>query len=420
MSIRLPAVDLTAASVGSTGQVTLPQPKVQVGEIAHLRLYNESGCGLTVAFSNGHTEAIPAGAWPMFEIEPEVQTYTWTVTYILPNAPVALLEAVYYFPYEGVPPTPALGNSPIGITGGVQTSSVQTLSNEGNAANTLVMDLGDTGNTNLFTLYTDGHNLWKVDQAGVIHQVLKIQVSGNPLQLGQIGDITEVLGNLTVDGTQIVTGDATFNGAGSSLSTAHDAAISGSLKTNSIRDNTNGNLALDLSVGTGAVTLPQLLTATGQITGAAAQNLILNAVTGKQVEFDVNNAQVGHIDGGGLAFSSKKLFDGSSNNLADWTAAGFFMKGNPLSNGKFQYQADGSHTDWTFSANHGGSFTSVVGQTTVTHGLTQFGAAATPDTVLINDTSGGSMTADASSINSTTFVCAAGQAHAATFWAFKF
>lgn len=442
MSIQLPTIDFTGLSVGATGKVQIPQPKVQVGELGHLRLYNESGAGLDIVFSNGHGETVPAGAWPMFEIEPETQTFTWIITYVLPNAPVATMKMVYYFPYEGVPPTPALGNSPIGITGGVSTSSVQTLSNETNPANQLVLDVGDTGNVNLYTLYTDGHALWKVDASGVLHQVLKVNTAANFLQLGQAGDITEVLGaltvdqttiltgvltaaaanilgtlgnlthilgNLTVDGTQIFTGDATFNGAGSSISTAHDAAVSGSVKTNSIRDNTNGNLAIDLSAATGAVTLPQLLTATGQITGGALLNLILNAVTGKQIEFDINNVQVGHIDGGGLAFTSKKLFDGSANNLLDWSAiSGTFLKGNPAAPNKFQYQADGANTDFAITALTIVSFNTVNGTTAaLAHNMKVQGVSTAPTAIVAigftSAVSGTNATIGISEVGATTF-----------------
>lgn len=236
MSIQLPTIDLSTAIVGSTGNVVLPQPKVQVGELGHLRLYNESGCGLDILFNNGHGEVIPAGAWPMFEIEPEVLSYTWKVTYVLPNAPVSTMKGVYYFPYEGVPPTPALGNSPIGVTGNVSTSSVQTLSNELGAANTQVIDIGDAALANLWRIFTD-HFTIKVDQSSVAHTVLTGATSGNPLQLGQVGDITEVLGNLTIDGMSIHTGASTFTGtdthngliAPANAGTAHAGSVGGTL-----------------------------------------------------------------------------------------------------------------------------------------------------------------------------------------------
>lgn len=429
MSIRLPSVDLSTASVGTSGLVHLPEPKVQVGELAHLRLYNESGCGVSIAFSNGHTEAIPAGAWPMFEIEPEVQTYTWTVTYVLPNAAVAILEGVYYFPNEGVPPTPALGNSPIGITGGVTTSSVQTLSNEGNASNTLVIDMGDTGNANLFTLYTDGHSIWKVDQSGVLHQVMKVQVSGNPLQLGQAGDITEVLGQLIVD--QAVTLAAT------SLLTH----VLGTLKVDGhIGNNTNPNATIMQTVGIDADTTKGIvmfrhsntqsanllelqdelfnvlvafsaagILTLGQINGPSAANLILNAVTGQNVTIQVNGSEVFHVDGGGLAFSSKKLFDSSANNLADWSAAGLFLKGNPANQGKFQYQADGTNSDFTISAI---SKFSGVGNGTFAHGLKVAGAGVTPDIVIPVQNVAGSQTFGYSALGATNVTITTGAGNA--------
>lgn len=192
MSVNLPTINLAGLVAGATGTVLLPQPKVLVGELAHLRLYNESGSGLTIKFNNGHEETIPAGAWPMLEIEPEVVQFVWTVTYVLPNAPVTLVSMVYYFPYEGVPPTPALGNSPIGVTGGVSTTS-NALSNEGAGDGTEIIDLGTESNNKMLDIFND-HFIWSVEQADIAHQVLKGQTAGNPLQIGQAGDTTEVLG----------------------------------------------------------------------------------------------------------------------------------------------------------------------------------------------------------------------------------
>jgi hypothetical protein len=375
MSIRLVPIDLTGASVGTTGQVQIPQPKVQVGEVGHLRLYNESGCGITVTFSNGHSEVIPAGAWPMFEVEPEVQTYTWLVNYVLPNAPVAVLESVYYFPYEGVPPTPALGNSPIGITGGVSTSSVQTLSNETNAANTLVIDIGDTGNVNLLTLYTDGHTLWKVDQSGVLHQVLKVQVSGNPLQLGQAGDIIEFLGSLLAPNNVAYQGKDTF-GVTQEL----------------------------LKVGSNNFTLVKATSVNSEIRFVDQTGNLLawfNAAGGgvQNAAFTVTGSF--EVDAGGLNFSSKKLFDGSANNLADWSAlgGGLFLKGNPAVNGKFHYQGNGANDDFSIAAI---SKFNGTGSGNFSHGLQQFGAAVTPDIIIPVQSVAGSQTMGYNTLNSTT------------------
>lgn len=98
----------------------------------------------------------------------------------------------------------------------VATSTVGTsiLSNEGNPTNTEVIDIGTNSISRLVDIFND-HFLWSVQQSGVAHQVLKGQTAGNPLQIGQLNDISEVLGALTVDqdvtivGTQTVTAGAT-------------------------------------------------------------------------------------------------------------------------------------------------------------------------------------------------------------------
>lgn len=115
----------------------------------------------------------------------------------------------------------------VNIGGTVNTSSINALSNEGGPANVLVIDIGDAAFSQLLTIFSDGHSTWSVDQSGTKHQVLNIQTSGNPLQIGQAGDITECLGAFTIDqngvvtGTLTVTGDATFNGALPSITALH-------------------------------------------------------------------------------------------------------------------------------------------------------------------------------------------------------
>lgn len=88
------------------------------------------------------------------------------------------------------------------IPNNVNTVGTNTLSNEGNPANTLVIDIGDVNISELIKLFTDHFSI-AVDQAGVKHVVLQGQTSGNPLVVGQAGDNTEVAGNLAID--QILT-----------------------------------------------------------------------------------------------------------------------------------------------------------------------------------------------------------------------
>jgi hypothetical protein len=118
-----------------------------------------------------------------------------------------VVNITVYFTTDNVPP----GTFPVAIPVQVvqaKVTGIQTLSNENQTTGTLVVDIGPSGNNQVVAIFND-HFLWSVVQSGVAHQVLKGQTSGNPLQIGQSGDITEVLGKLTVDGTSILTGAVT-------------------------------------------------------------------------------------------------------------------------------------------------------------------------------------------------------------------
>lgn len=153
MSTPLTAINLTTAVVGTVGTVAWTRDDVQAGGsvglgrgVAHIRLYNESGCGLLLRFASGGVgERIPAGAWPTLEIPAGCLSLSYTVEYVLTGAPVSLLLPIVYQPGETVPETPVLGNSPIGIGGTVNTSSVNEVINDGNAAPTHVLEATPSG-----------------------------------------------------------------------------------------------------------------------------------------------------------------------------------------------------------------------------------------------------------------------------------
>lgn len=246
MSSKLKPLDLTSQAIGFSGTIDFSQfmkfDPMNLQNAANIWLFNESGAGLDIKFlQSGNAHYLPAGGWGFFAVAPNDAQVQATITYLLPNPPVSQLNAIYYAPGEPLPQSFTLGNSPIGIGGTVNTSGVNTLSNESNAANTLVVDVGTSGNNNLLDIFND-HFIWKVLQGINPHTVLQGQSAGNPLLIGQAGDISEVLGKLTVDqlltaaaglsisanglsvvggettdtlsvtGTSTLTGDATFNG----------------------------------------------------------------------------------------------------------------------------------------------------------------------------------------------------------------
>lgn len=230
MSIALPVISLAGAVVGSTGTITLQNvgytaDPSHYNSPATLQIYNDSGAGLMVTTINeGHSLYVPAGGWRAVTLTPGESGVSWVVVYLIPNAPIASLLAIYYAPNEQVDEVGTLGNSPIGGAIQASTSLTSTLSNEGNPSPTLVIDIGDLNFTDLFTLFNDGSCIWYVDQTGVKHLAIRVNNVGTPLQLGQAGDTSEVMGQLKIDqllsailGASITGGSIilTGNGAGS-------------------------------------------------------------------------------------------------------------------------------------------------------------------------------------------------------------
>lgn len=205
MSISLPTVNLTGLAVGATGNVTFPAIAAVARpghpqEVPHLQIFNDSGHGLQVTTKVGGSKfSLPAGAWRTIAIKPNETEIDFVVVYVLPSPPVDLLLVDLYLQGETPPDSGTLGNSPVGIGGTVATSSSSTLSNEGNATNTLVIDAGPTTPGQVLSIFND-HFVWSVVQTAVAHQVLKGNTAGTPLQIGQAGDITEILGSLQLDG----------------------------------------------------------------------------------------------------------------------------------------------------------------------------------------------------------------------------
>lgn len=203
MSINLGNVDLTGLPVGSTGTIKIPNVSLNnpggTEVSSYLMLFNESGCGLNLDFSDGETAFAPAGSWPRFELHaPPVSQVKWRIDYLLPNPPVSKLIPIFYYPGEPLDSVPTLGNSPIGI-GGIVSTAINVLSNEGNSSTTLVIDIGQVGHTLLLTINSDGSCLWSVLQSGVVHNIFAINNAGTPLQIGQTGDFAEFIGKLAVD-----------------------------------------------------------------------------------------------------------------------------------------------------------------------------------------------------------------------------
>jgi len=167
---------------------------------------------------------------------------------------------------------------PIAVTGAKAVAS--SIQNDGNVAATQWLEITPSGQGSSAIVSTvDGQLTWKVVQAGVYHQIFKAQSSNNPLQLGQAGDITEILGQLTVDQLTTLVGNLIANG-GMNIST--------------IRDNTTG--ATQVTLLTAGITITNPLNAVLKSLGGGHTltdwNIGFNAIvtTGTVISHGIKNA----------------------------------------------------------------------------------------------------------------------------------
>jgi len=311
MSQAIPQTDMSNLTVGATGNINMPSVTSDKGYT--LILFNESGCGLKIQFlTSGDSDNVPAGAWRTYTLSAAEERITWTVIYVLPGAPVSLLLGTIYLPGEKVPAIGTLGNSPIGIGGSVSTSGVQTLSNESSVLGSKVIDIGTLTIGDLLDIFND-HFLWKVQQSGVAHQVLAGNTSGNPLQIGQAGDISEVVGqllidqllhaagNLQVDGTSTLTGDVTQPGNLTSGAVGKLLHALGALTVDGASTLTGdvtqpGNLTSGavgkLLHALGGLTVDQIATFTGAIKPNIAPTTINGATAGSMSMYPVEQGTI--------------------------------------------------------------------------------------------------------------------------------
>jgi hypothetical protein len=185
MSVNLPPQDLSSVVVGSTGTIELKAVN-RAGTIPHRKyptvvFLNESGVGLSVNFQGSNRQMVlPAGVWskpiPVYNNDNSID---WTALYILPNSPVAILYTIFYDASEVPLEIAALGNSPIGISGNVATSNIQSLTNDGNPAPTQIIESTPSGQgTSSFNLNNDGSGLWQILSANTLKQIVNA-VRGN-------------------------------------------------------------------------------------------------------------------------------------------------------------------------------------------------------------------------------------------------
>lgn len=207
MSTGLQPVDLTGATVGTTGNIDLTQVLGPGGisyaqgsiqnSIPTLRLHNESNCGLFCSFNNsGQSFNLPAGGWSDCYPKSSDNALDFTVLYTLSGPGVTLLLATYYFPGEPVPSITTLGNSPIG-GGNLSTNFSELVNTNNNPGTTIINVQPNDATAPTWSADNSGNLLIKSDNAGTLNTLLQLVAGAIPaVQLGSSGILTSVEGSL--------------------------------------------------------------------------------------------------------------------------------------------------------------------------------------------------------------------------------
>lgn len=159
MSIPLPFINLAGVAAGQQKQLDLSAVTSQLAYAtnerpAHLRVYNESGVGISVQIGADRGDYIPAGSWPVYALGAHDDQVTLTFNSILGNAQITQVQATFYKPGESVPDI-VLGNSPAGIAGSVPSAVTQVIQ-DGQALPTIVLEATPSGHTSLAKINNDG------------------------------------------------------------------------------------------------------------------------------------------------------------------------------------------------------------------------------------------------------------------------
>lgn len=305
--------------------------------------YNETPVNLDLDFYNGDTDVLHAWEANFWYLDGEVSDITWAIdadSLNVVNPPINAVFATIYNPNERLNdkayPMPLIRQI------GGQQAIVSSASSVVNDGNTLLQVIEAT---------LQGHGSSDV----IINNDGSFTLKGAGL-IGAVGILEHILGPLTVDG----------------ILTAPAANVLGAV---GVLQHILGTLTVDqASTLTGVVTAPA---ANSLGTVGNNQSILGNATIGGTL------GVTGNVTHSGDTFLvNKKLSTAASGDLADWSGAGLFIKGNPSSHGKCNYQGDGSHTDWSL-AFIGNSFTGT-GAGTFSHGCLQFNAAVAPTDFIHN------------------------------------
>lgn len=142
-----------------------------------------------------------------------------------------VINIVVYLIGEQLP----VGHWPVTIptqTVQAKVSTVTTLVNDGSAPGTQIIESTESGSSGSnVSVLNDSTLVLQSFVAAVLTAYFKSIPSAGAgasvLQLGDVNRVVEVLGKALIDGLLVVTGDATFNGAGAGITVANQATVNG-------------------------------------------------------------------------------------------------------------------------------------------------------------------------------------------------
>ena len=204
-------------------------------EGSKILMYNETPLNLQLDFLNGSTDTLHAWEANFWPLDGDTKQVQWQIDADSLNVSTPPINAVFLTlygsnePIHGQYPMALVRQASVGNAGGIATSSVQTLSNENNPPTPiLIIDIGNTSHTQLITIYNDGSFSYSVNISGTNHTLMQGSIA-NLLQLGMLGDLTQILGNLKVAGTFESVGTATHDGAATVTGVLTATAAAGSI-----------------------------------------------------------------------------------------------------------------------------------------------------------------------------------------------
>jgi hypothetical protein len=237
-------------------------------------IYNESNIGIQLTFQNGFSGFVPAWTIVLYCISGGSSTVGWKQIAVLNTSsnPISTVIVEVYEKEEsllGTFPAALIRNVNIGSTVQTVSGAASSIQNSGIAplTNWLSVQPSDAGSPT-WTGDNSGNLSVNSDNAGTLVTLLQLIAGASPaVKLAAAAVLTEVLGNMKVDGTlesvgaatldstlavtgaSTFTGDVTCNGGGNGLSVKNKTSLDNGL----ITTDSAGNLVVAGSLTAGSI-----------------------------------------------------------------------------------------------------------------------------------------------------------------------